>query len=113
MNVEDEAKESYAVYIEALHLAINALPIPQGREYQQLLTRIYDGFKNQNAQMGDFIRRINEMHQYESRTKDKQLAELTEQFDQYRKINDLDAYFAKNLSKESRERVLENIKSLM
>lgn len=41
------------------------------------------------------------------------MAELTEKYDQYRRMNDLDSYFAKNLSQESRENVLENIKSLM
>ena len=38
---------------------------------------------------------------------------MTAEFEKYKELNDLDAYFAKNLSKESRERVINNVKVLM
>ena len=53
------------------------------------------------------------MHIHETHMKEQQFRELTDQFQNYREMNDLDAYFAKNLSKESRERVVNNVKSLM
>ena len=39
--------------------------------------------------------------------------ETLNEFTVYKQQNNLDAYFAKNLSEESRERVLENVKELM
>lgn len=52
------------------------------------------------------------MHQVESRTKDKALRDLGDAFDKYKRLNDLDRYFTKNLSDETREKVLENVKVL-
>ena len=53
------------------------------------------------------------MNKIAAEQKDKQLHEITVEFDNYRSLNDLDNYFQKNLSDESRERVLENVKHLM
>lgn len=59
------------------------------------------------------IQRLHEMYSIELRTKDKQLSEVTAEYEKYKHLNNLDRYFAKNLSDETRERVLENVKSLM
>ena len=40
-------------------------------------------------------------------------SELDAEFENYRKLNNLDRYFTLNLDEESRERVLNNVKELM
>ena len=60
-----------------------------------------------------FVLRLHELYGIELRTKERQLDELAKDYAQYKKQNDLEAYFAKNLSEESRERVLEDVKQLM
>ena len=53
------------------------------------------------------------MHQCEALSKDQKLTEVTKEFDNYRRLNDLDYYFTKNLDSKTRERLLENIRGLM
>ena len=48
----------------------------------------------------------------EIKSKDKRLAEISREFDDYRLKNNLDRYFALNMTEESRERVLQNVKTL-
>ena len=63
--------------------------------------------------MEKYVLRLHEMYGIEISTKDKQFKDLTKEYQNYKKLNDLDEYFAKNLNEESKERVLENVKELM
>ena len=56
---------------------------------------------------------MDEINKEEVLMRRKQLEEVTIEFHQYREMNDLDKYFAKNLSEETRQRVLENVEALM
>ena len=53
------------------------------------------------------------MYGIEVRTKEKQYKELTAEYEQYKRLNDLNRYFTMNLDDDSRERVLENVQKLM
>ena len=63
--------------------------------------------------MSQFIERVDEINVSEARSNIQKLEEVTADFQQYRQANDLDTYFAKNLSTETRKRVFANIEALM
>lgn len=87
--------------------------MPTGKDFQHLLQRILDGINEKRTQTEKYISRLHEMYGIEIRTKDRQHRELSDKFENYKKLNNLEEYFAKNLNEESKERVLENVKALM
>ena len=59
------------------------------------------------------INHMHEMYGLEIDKLEKKLAKLTSEYEEYRVNNNLDLYFEKNLSDETKTRVLKNIRSLM
>ena len=104
------AEQVFSVYTGALEQAIKALPVPSSKDFQHLLERILSGFREHNKQNERFVTRLQEMQDVEVRAKQKQLTELESEYAKYRSLNDLDRYFSMNLTEETRERVLENVK---
>ena len=56
---------------------------------------------------------MHEMYGLEINSQRKLIKDLRSEFEKYKKTNNLDYYFTKNLDDESRERVLKNVKELM
>ena len=47
--MEEKAKFSFSVYIDALQSVMAKLPMPEGQELQLLIKRVCGGLKNQNT----------------------------------------------------------------
>ena len=56
---------------------------------------------------------MHEMYGLEINSQRHQTNDLRNEFEKYKKSNNLDYYFTKNLDCDSRERVLNNVKELM
>ena len=110
---QTEVDDGWKVYQNSLLSAIQVLPQPQTKEYQQLMTRISDGFNLIHAKCEKMVTRLHEVYGVELRNQESKLKNTEAEYAEFRKNNDLEGYFAKNLSDESKERVLENIKQLM
>ena len=56
---------------------------------------------------------MHEMYGLEINSQRNLANDLKSEFEKYKKTNNLDYYFTKNLDGDSRERVLKNVKELM